>query len=68
MYYHDYLFRLLIYNNNNNNIIYTAVAYHDQDAGRDRTVHNMGTNGQEGKVNYLIRLDQKAAYQYYELV
>ena len=62
MYYHDYLFWLLII------IIYTAVAYHDRDAGRDRTVHNMGKSGEEGKVNYLIRLDQQAAYQYYELV
>jgi hypothetical protein len=46
--------------------ILTAVAYHDRDHGRDRTVHNMGDG--KGKVNYLIRLDQQAAYQYYELV
>ena len=44
-----------------------AVAYHDRDGGRDRTVHNMG-DGKEGKVNNLIRLDQQVAYQYYELV
>ena len=41
-----------------------AVAYHDRAAGKDRTVHMMGAG--KGQVNFLIRLDQQTAYQYYE--
>ena len=43
---------------------HAAVAYHNLDAGKDRTVHMMGDG--KGRVNFLIRLDQQAAYQYYE--
>ena len=45
---------------------HAAVAYHNRDAGKDRTVHMMGDG--KGRVNFLIRLDQQAAYQYYEYI
>lgn len=64
MHNHDYMYFALLINTCMHTHAHAAVAYHNLDAGKDRTVHMMGDG--KGRVNFLIRLDQQAAYQYYE--